>query len=219
MTDFKAARTNMVDCQIHPAGVISPAILNAFLTLPREKFVPANVQSVAYTDETVPVGQGRFLLEPSTHARMIQAAALTPETRVLDIGGTTGYSAAILASMAKEVVALEEKGEFLKKAEGLWSGLDIDNVLGTTGPLTQGAPSHIPFDLIFMNGSVAEIPENLMQQLTAGGQLITIIRKKGEVMGQVTLVGKTGNSFSSYPLFESGSPYLPGFEPKTAFQF
>jgi protein-L-isoaspartate(D-aspartate) O-methyltransferase len=219
MPDFKAARTNMVDCQIHTAGVINPDILNAFGAIPREKFVPANVQKVAYTDEAVPVGEGRFLIEPSTHARMVQAAEPGKNERVLDVGAATGYSAAILASMVRQVVALEEKGSFLNHAEALWSALQFNNILSTTGRLTDGAPSHAPFDLIFMNGSVTEIPASLTAQMTDGGRLITIVRKPGAVMGQVTLVRKTGQSFSSYPLFESGSPYLPGFEPKVSFQF
>ena len=220
MPDFKAARTNMVDCQIHTAGVISPGILSAFETIPREKFVPANVQTVAYTDEDVPVGSGRFLLEPMIHAKMVQAVEPSANDKILDIGGATGYSAAILSSLSKDILALEENAEFLKKAEELWSSLEINNVRPVAGKMTEGAPAHAPFDLILINGSVTEIPEAITNQLAANGRLITIIRAPNAVMGQVTLMRKTGaKGLSSRPLFEAGSPYLPGFAPKTAFNF
>lgn len=220
MPDFKAARTNMVDCQIHTAGVISPAILTAFETIPREKFVPANMQSVAYNDETIAVGSGRCLLDPMTHAKMVQAVEPKPGDKILDIGGATGYSASILSSMAKDVLALEENPELIKKAEGLWSTLEINNVRPVAGKLNEGAPAHAPFDLIFINGSVTDVPDAITNQLAANGRLIVIIRKPEAVMGQVTLVQKTGaKGLSSRPLFESGSPYLPGFQPKTAFNF
>lgn len=89
MPDFKAARTNMVDCQIYTAGVISPAILTAFETIPREKFVPANMQSGLHNDETISVGSGRCLLDPMTHAKMVQAVEPKPGDKILDIGGAT----------------------------------------------------------------------------------------------------------------------------------
>jgi protein-L-isoaspartate(D-aspartate) O-methyltransferase len=220
MPDFKAARTNMVDCQIHTAGVISPGILTAFETIPREKFVPANMQAVAYNDEVIPVGNGRFLLDPMTHAKMVQAVEPKPEDKILDIGGATGYSASILSSMSKDILALEENPEFLKKAEELWDNLQINNVRPVAGKLTEGAPAHAPFDLIFINGSITEIPDSITNQLAANGRIIAIFRKPDAVMGQATIMQKTGaNGLSSRPLFESGSPYLPGFEPKTTFSF
>lgn len=220
MPDFKAARTNMVDCQIHTAGVTVPAILKAFDAIPREKFVAANMQGVAYTDESVMAGAGRFLLEPITHARMIQAAAPEPLDSVLDIGCATGYSTSILSSMVRAVAGLEENQELLNRAARLWTILNLHNVTGVAGELVQGCPEYAPFNLIFMNGSVAEIPLRLIDQLSDNGRLITIVRKPGAVLGQVTLVKKTGpKNFSSYVLFESGSPYLPGFEPRASFQF
>ena len=78
MFDFSTARTNMVDCQIRTAGVVGSAILQAFETTPREKFIPQNLRSIAYTDENLPLGEGRFLMAPVIHARMIQAAEPRP---------------------------------------------------------------------------------------------------------------------------------------------
>jgi protein-L-isoaspartate(D-aspartate) O-methyltransferase len=219
MPNFKAARTNMVDCQIHTSGVVSASILTAFSTIPREKFVPANMQSVAYGDSEVSLGSGRYLIGPMTHARMIEAAAPALNDTVLDVGGATGYSAAILSSMVKDVVALDEKADFLKKAEDLWNSLGISNVRSVAGKLVEGAPAHGPFDLIFINGAVDHIPETFINQLSAKGRLITIKRAPGAGVGQVILAQKVGTALSARPLFEAGGPYLPGFEPKTAFNF
>lgn len=219
MPDFHAARKNMVDCQIHPSGVVSPDILNAFGDIPRENFAPANVQGVAYMDESLPVAAGRYLLEPITHARMVQAVTPTISDRVLDIGGATGYSAAILGKLAGEVIALEHDAALLKAADSLWQSLGLSNIIPAHGQLAAGSVRHEPFDLIFMNGSVQKVPAALIDQLSDGGRLITIIRAKGAQVGEVTLYKKAGQSCTSMSLFESGCPYLPGFEPKTAFSF
>ncbi len=219
MPDFKAARTNMVDCQIHTAGVITAPILTAFSTIPREKFVPANMQNMAYTDKEVSLDNGRYLLGPMTHARMVEAIAPTAHDRVLDIGGATGYSAAILSSIVQDVVALDEKADFLKKAEDLWNSLGINNVRPAAGKLVEGAPAHGPFNIIFVNGAVDHIPDAYINQLAAHGRLISIRRAPGAGVGQVILAQKTETTLSTRPLFEAGAAYLPGFEPKTAFTF
>jgi protein-L-isoaspartate(D-aspartate) O-methyltransferase len=219
MSDFTTARTNMVDCQIHTAGVINEPILNAFKTIPREKFVPANMQSVAYTDEEISLGEGRCLLEPMTHARMIEAVAPKANDRVLDVGGATGYSAAILSSIVSDVVALDERPDFLKKAEDLWNSLQINNVRSVAGKVVEGAPAHAPFDLIFVNGAIEHVPETFITQLAANGRFIAIRRARNAAIGQVILGRKIGTTFSVRPLFEAGASYLPGFTPKIVFTF
>jgi protein-L-isoaspartate(D-aspartate) O-methyltransferase len=220
MSDFSNARTNMVDCQIHTSGVISPVILQAFETVPRERFVPEGLQNVAYNDEDLPLGEGRFLLEPATHARMLQAIEPQPDDVVLDVGGATGYSAAILSFMASTVMAVEEKKKHITWMEEACNALDICNVVGFKGALKAGCAQHAPYNLIFMSGSVSEIPQELVKQLAPGGRLVTIIREPGKVMGQVTLIQSLGEKgVSSYTLFEAATPYLPGFEPQPAFTF
>lgn len=220
MLKFSNARTNMVDCQIHTSGIVMPELLHAFETVPREKFVPAKMKNVAYVDEDLAIGDGRFLLDPVTHARMIQAAEPSAQDVILDIGGVTGYSSAIFSNLVMTVVALEEKKKYLDHADKVWAELEACNVAGFKGKLVAGAPEHGPYDIIFMNGSVSEIPANLIEQLAPGGRLVTIIRKAGEVMGQVTLLQSLGEKgFSSYTLFEAGCPFLPGFEPKPVFSF
>ncbi len=220
MNSLEHARKNMVDCQIRPNGVVSPDIIEAFETVPREAFVPKNLQNIVYCDDAVPLDDGRCLLEPVTHARMLEALAPGVNDVVLDIGGATGYSAAILSSLASTVIALEEKATDLVFAQCIWDSLDACNIVGFKGSLIKGCAKHAPFDLIFLGGSVTEIPQDLVRQLSLKGRMITIIRPPGSVMGQVTIIENLGEKgFSSYSLFEAGAAYLPGFEPQPAFTF
>ena len=216
---MKAARKNMVDCQIHPNGVIHPAILKAFETVPRELFAPEMVKSVAYGDEDLPLGNGRFLLAPTVHAKMIQAAEPKADEKVLDVGGGTGYSAAILSSMVGKVIALEQCADCLEKAGGYWRKLGLHNIESLKGDMTKGEASRAPFDLILVNGAVAEIPAILADQLTPEGRMILILRNQSETTGKALLVKKTPEGFSSRPLFDAAASWLPGFEPKPSFKF
>lgn len=210
----------MVDGQIHTAGVVSAAILSAFETVPRERFVPEAMQNVAYSDEDLLISAGRYLMEPITHAKMVQAVLPRTDDVVLDIGGATGYSAAILSSLVTTVVALESNGDFLKRATRLWEEIGAVNVVPMPGDMFLGNEENAPFSLIFMNGAVCEIPRGIVAQLEKGGRLITIVKKPGAVMGDVTLVTHTGDGdYSSYSLFSAGCPYLPGFAPKQKFEF
>lgn len=220
MPDFAIARKNMVDCQIRTAGVTNPAVIAAFEAIPRELFSTDKSRSAAYTDISMPVGEERFTLEPSVHARMIQAVEPKTGDVALDIGCGTGYSAAVLAPLVSTVIAVEEKARFLTTATMICNELGICNVVVFKGKLNKGCPAHAPFDLVFMNGSVAEMPGAIARQLSPGGRLITILRAPGAATGRVTLVQSLGGTqFSSYTLFEASAPYLPGFEPQPAFQF
>lgn len=220
MPDFKAARKNMVDCQIHTAGIIYPGIMEAFGAVPRETFVPPALKKVAYADEDLHFGKGRYLPEPVTHARMLQALAPVSSDIVLDVGGGTGYTAAIMARLGGGIVALEEEAATLDQAIVAWRSVGAPNIVPVKGKLVNGCPEHGPFNIIFINGAVAEIPYNFLQQLAPGGSLIAIVKKPGAVMGQVTLVkNSVGDKFSSRVLFEAGGHYLPGFEPQPAFSF
>ena len=220
MTNYAQARTNMVDCQIHTAGVVNPRLLTAFETIPKELFVPKTKRSIAYYDEEIPLGNERFLLEPIILSKMLEAVQPKPDDVVLDIGGATGYTSAILSSSVSTILMLEDNQDFLDIAARQWDNLEICNVLGVHGDLNQGYPEKAPYDLIIINGAVTEIPENITKQLTPDGRMITILKKPGERVGQATLIQSLGeNGFSSYTLFDAGSSYLPAFKPRTGFSF
>ena len=218
--DYQKARTNMVDGQIHTDGVIVPEILNAFETTPRELFVAEDYKNLACNDEDIPAGEGRYILEPSTHARMIQALELDQSDVVLEIGGVTGYGGAILSPLVSTIISVESDENLAKKAGKLWDDQDIRNVVSVQNDLTQGHPENAPYDSIIINGAIAKTPDALLAQLGENGRLVCIIRPDGQSMGQATLFQKSEDGIiSSYPLFDAASPYLAGFEPPPEFQF
>lgn len=222
MSDFAQARKNMVDCQIHPFGVSDDRILTVFEETPREHFVTQVKKSVAYNDEDLFIeGQaGRYILEPSVHAKMVQYLDIQPGDVVLDIGAGTGYSSVILASMASTVIAVEDNPEYAHVASKNLEQLGVFNVAVSVADLHEGSPDNAPYDKIFVGGAVAEMDEPILEQMADNGRLIAIVKNPGEVMGHVTMFEKNGaGSYSQTELFSSGAAYLPGFEPKATFSF
>ncbi|PCJ96022.1 MAG: hypothetical protein COA45_11535 [Zetaproteobacteria bacterium] len=220
MVDFLQTRINMVDGQIHPAGVVDPSILESFETVPRELFVPERLQGVAYTDKDLDIGQGRYLLEPITHAKMMQAVLPVESDVVLDIGVGAGYSTAILSPMVTMIIALEHNKRQMDKATKLWDRLDVCNVALIEGALSEGVSDQAPYSLIVINGAVEMVPDNIFDQMDIGGRLITVIRKPEQSVGQATLFIKSDNgTVSSKILFDASAPFLTGFEPKACFKF
>ena len=210
----------MIDGQIHPSGVVEPIILETFANVPRELFVPERLQEIAYTDEELDIGQGRYLLEPKSHAKMLQAVLPQKTDIVLDIGVGAGYSSAILSPMVQTVIALENNKRQIDKAEKLWSKLDACNIALIEDDLEKGVPQQAPYSLIIFNGAVHHVPDNILDQLDNGGRLIAVVREDPSSLGRATLFVKTEKGdLSSSPLFDAGTPYLQGFEPKPEFVF
>src|SRR5688572_3721790 len=126
--NYAQSRINMVDSQIHTGGVVDEAILEAYRSVPRELFVRPGQEGIAYNDEDLPLGGGRYLMEPLIHARLMQAVLPRPVDTVLDIGGATGYSAAVLARLAGSVTALECSSELLAHAWDKWRAMGTRNI-------------------------------------------------------------------------------------------
>src|SRR5262249_15806825 len=164
---FGAARLAMVESQIRPNGVRDPFILRAFAALPREHFVPEKQRALAYMDEALPVAPAsasspaRCLLPPMILARMLQAALPSHADHALDIVGATGYSAAILARLCKKVDALEVTEPLAEEMRRCLKDAGADTVTVHCGPLNEGVSTSKPFDLILVNGGVAEEPKAL----------------------------------------------------------
>lgn len=201
-------------------GVVSPEILNAYRTVPRERFVLPGQEGIAYCDEDLPLGGGRYLMEPVVHARMVQAVAPRADDVVLDIGTAAGYSAAIFSSLVTTVVATESNAGLLKHAEARWAELALCNIAGFEAAADKGAPDHAPYSLVFFGGSVAFIPERVLDQVAVGGRLIAVVCDGGSSVGKATLVERLDeDQFSSRILFDAATPYLPGLEPRKKFSF
>ncbi len=216
--DYAAARHAMVESQIRTNRVSDPAIVTAFEEIPRELFVPMNLRSVAYVDEAVPLGQGRFLMEPLALAQLLQAAEIRPSDVVLDVGCATGYSAAILARLAATVVAIEENPGFVREANRLLSEQIVHNVAILESALTEGCPKQAPYDVIVLEGGVEEIPDALVAQLGEGGRLACVIVGAGG-FGKGTLLTRISGSVVRRTVFDAGTPLLPGFARRPSFVF
>jgi protein-L-isoaspartate(D-aspartate) O-methyltransferase len=223
MTDSKQQRINMVESQVRPSDVTDRRIIRAMLEVPRELFVPRSVQVLAYMDEAVPALEpasgrpGRFLLAPRTFAKLVQLAEVGPGSVVLDVGCATGYSTAVLARLAKAVVAVEIDASLAARATQTLRQLGVNNALVIEGALETGAPSHAPFNAILLNGAVPQVPAALLEQLKEGARLVGVIAEGA--FGRAQVWQRTGKLFDSRPVFDAGAEPLPGFSRQADFVF
>ncbi|EAQ04237.1 protein-L-isoaspartate O-methyltransferase [Pseudooceanicola batsensis HTCC2597] len=215
MTDFAARRTMMVDNQIRPADVTKFPIIEAMLAVPREAFVPADKRDAAYLGENIDLGQGRVLLDPRTLAKMLDALDIHADELVLDIGTGTGYSAAVAARLAEAVIALEEDEALISDGNAALTSEGADNVVLHEGPLSEGAATHGPYDVIMIQGAVEHLPEGVTDQLKEGGR-IAVLFAEGH-LGVVRIGYRIDGRINWRFAFNAGAPVLPGFERHQAF--
>ncbi len=218
MPDFAAARHNMVESQIRPNRVVDPRLIAAMEEMPRERFVPKTLQSIAYIDEDLRVAEGRWLMEPMVFARLLQMARIEPGDVVLDVGCASGYSTAVIARLASTVMALESDAELAARATETLTELHIDNAAVVEGRLEEGLPKQAPYDVIVLEGAVREVPKAILDQLAEGGRLVTVVAKETG-MGRGTLFLRAHGVVSRREEFDAATPLLPGFAPEPGFVF
>jgi protein-L-isoaspartate(D-aspartate) O-methyltransferase len=219
MTDYALARRNMIDGQLRPNRVTNARLLAAFGELPRESFLPGELRSVAYADDDVPLGGGRFLMEPMVLARLMQHLQPQPEEKALVVAAGRGYGTALLGRLVGSVVAIESDAKLAGSAEQTIKGLGIGNARVITGPCEAGAPADGPYDVILIEGAVRQIPQAILDQLSEGGRLATVMAGASGTMGAAHLVVKQGGVASGRPIFDAGTSILPGFAPPPRFAF
>lgn len=215
MTNFAERRRMMVDTQIRPSDVTKYPIIDAMLSVPREAFVPDGQAEEAYAGKNVQIAPGRVMLEPRTLAKMLDVLDIHDDELVLDIGSGLGYSAAVMASMAQAVVALEEDDTLSEDAQAALTAVGADNVAVETGPLSAGAADMGPYDVIIMQGGVETIPDDLLAQLKDGGRIMCLFMEGA--LGAARLGTKRRGQISWRFEFNAGAPVLPGFAAEQAF--
>lgn len=215
MTDFAARRMMMVDTQVRTADVTKFPIIDAMLSVPREQFVPREQVEAAYVSENIRIAPHRVVLEPRTLGKLLDAINVESNDLVLDIGIGYGYSSAVIASMAEAVIGVEEDASLANEAQSLLSEHGGDNVLVHTGPLTEGAAQHGPYDVIIVQGSVEELPPALIDQLKEGGRIGCVFMEGA--LGVVRIGYKIDGEMSWRYAFNASAPVLPGFEKETTF--
>lgn len=216
MTDFATRRTVMVDTQVRPSDVTKFPIIDAMLSVPREAYLPHDLREAAYIGENVAISDSRVLLEPRNFAKLLDALEIAPEDLILDIGCGFGYSTAVLAHMGGTVIALEEDADMAEQAQATLSENGVDNAAVLAQPLPEGAAKHGPYDVIMLQGAVADVPPTLLDQLKEGGRIGCIFQEGALGIARVGLknAGKVTWRFA----FNAGAPVLPGFESQRAFQ-
>ncbi|MDF2995753.1 MAG: Protein-L-isoaspartate(D-aspartate) O-methyltransferase [Xanthobacteraceae bacterium] len=220
MIDFAEMRRAMVDAQVRANDVTDLRIVASMLETPRERFVPTSLSSFAYIDDDLLVKEGppaRYLMEPMVLAKLLQAAEIGPDALVLDVGAATGYSTAVLARLAGQVMALEEEAELASQGSNLLVELGLLNAAFVQGPLTAGWPAESPYDVILLNGAVDSAPEALLGQLKPGGRLVAVVGR-GRA-GRATIFTNTSGGVGSRVVFDAAVPVLPGFEARPGFVF
>lgn len=217
MIDFEAARNKMVENQIRTTDVTSHSVLRAFYNVPRESFVPEKSKVLAYIDNDIEIAPGRYLMEASPLAKLLQLAKVTKDDVVLEVGCGTGYATAILSHIAGTVVAVECDPALGAAATATLSALGCDNAAVITGELEKGYAAESPYDLIFINGSVEEVPEGLFNQLRDGGRLVTVVGYGNASTARVFL--KEHGVLSEASHFNTSVKPLPGFRKSKDFVF
>lgn len=212
------ARFNMVEQQIRTWQVLDLRVLDALQKTKREIFTPLAYQDMAYSDTEIPLSSGQLMLAPSIGARLVHDLHLTGSEKVLEIGTGSGYSTALLASLCKRVISIECDAELALNAKANLQKASIGNAEVRVGDGLQGSPAEGPFEAIVLQGSVPEIPQQLLDQLQINGRLIAVVGE--EPVMQTCLVTRHGtDSFTHKVLWDTVIPRLQGVHEPSAFHF
>ena len=218
--DLNQARFNMIEQQIRPWEVLDPQVLELLSVVRREDFVPLAHQALAFVDMEIPLGSqpGQVMLAPRVQARLVQDLAIQKTDKVLEIGTGSGFTAALLAHQAAQVLSYEIDAALARQASANLQKAGIANVKVRHADGSQGAAGEGPFDAILLAGSVAEVPQALLDQLAVGGRLAAIVGD--EPMMRATVITRTGqNSFTTSQAWDVNAPRLSGFAEPSAFHF
>jgi protein-L-isoaspartate(D-aspartate) O-methyltransferase len=190
--DLQVRRMDMVEEQIRQRGVSDARVLEAMRTVPRERFVPADQIVRAYDDSPLAIGHGQTISQPYIVAHMTEVLGVSPAHKVLEIGTGSGYQAAVLGELAREVYTIEIVSELAQRAATTLKALGYANVHVRDGDGYAGWPEHAPFDRIMVTAAPDDIPQPLIDQLAPGGRLVIPVGAQG-VTQWVTIVEKTGD--------------------------
>lgn len=213
---YAEARQNMVDNQLRANKVVDERLIEVMGRLPRERFVPEHLRGIAYIDEDLPLGNGRFLIEPMVLARLIQTAAPQPGEKALDIGCGSGYSSAVLAALTGTVVGIEQDAVLADLARTALAREGVANASILTAPFETGHVAGGPYDVVLIGGGIERLPPTIVSQMAPSGRLVTVMRRRNRV-GEAILYRRS--PAAELPLFDAAPPLLPGFAAEPSFVF
>jgi protein-L-isoaspartate(D-aspartate) O-methyltransferase len=218
--DLNQARFNMIEQQVRPWEVLDAQVLELLNVVRREDFVPLAHQALAFVDMEIPLGSqpGQVMLAPRVQARLVQDLAVQTTDKVLEIGTGSGFTTALLARQAAQVLSYEIDATLAAQATANLQKAGVSNAKVRHADGSQGAAGEGPFDVILLGGSVAEVPQVLLDQLAVGGRLMAITGD--EPMMRATLITRTGtSSFTTAQPWDTNAPRLGSFAEPSAFRF
>jgi protein-L-isoaspartate(D-aspartate) O-methyltransferase len=194
---FMSAREKMIQEQIQRRGITDKRVLEAMSKVERHLFVPENLQNAAYADRPLPIGYKQTISQPYIVAFMTQAISPNSDDRVLEIGTGSGYQAAVLAELVKEVYTIEILGPLAQSARSVLDGIGYENIKVKHGDGYKGWREYAPFDAIIITAAPPSIPEELVSQLKTGGRMVVPV---GEFYQELYLIIKTETGFDKKAL-------------------
>ncbi|PIP81251.1 MAG: hypothetical protein COW84_00865 [Gammaproteobacteria bacterium CG22_combo_CG10-13_8_21_14_all_40_8] len=212
------ARSNMVTRQLRPWMVHDEKILELFKTIPRENFVPEAYSHQAFSDINIPLSETRETLTPREEARLIQALSIKPTDHALEIGTGSGYITALLASLAHSVTTVETNPELLADSQKNLNPLSLDNIHYVSLNKFEDWEAKATYDVIVINGSLPELPENLKNSLAIGGRLVCILGQN-ELMSAQLLTKASHDQWLQQVLFETKVSSLLNTQQNQQFHF
>lgn len=210
-----AMRHAMVASQLRTTSVDDQRVVAAMTRTPRENFLPAAAREVAYRDTAVPLGAARWANLPLATGRLLTAAHLRSQDRVLLIGAAGGYTAALLADIVAHVVAVESDSALIAIAEDQLAG--VEHVSVVEGALADGHAAGAPYDVLIIDGAVSEVPATLIDQLRPDGRAVMGIVDRG--LTRLASGARTAHGFSVMPFLDCDCVVLPGFDRPQPFRF
>jgi protein-L-isoaspartate(D-aspartate) O-methyltransferase len=216
--NIEQARFNMIAQQIRPAEVLDERVLTTINETPRENFVPAAYKELAFSDINVPIGYGQIMMTPIMEARLLQALAVQPEDKILEVGTGSGYFTALLASLGGTVLSVEIHPELQQQAQSRLLEHGITNVTLMEGDASHGWDKDTRYDVIAITGSFPILPETFRHQLNVGGRMVVIVGEK-PVMEALLITRTDGDQWTTLPLFETDFPALENVEKPSGFVF
>ena len=181
MTNYAAEREAMVERQLRRRGISEQDILDAFIAVPREQFISEKYAHLAYGDHPLPIEANQTISQPYIVALMIQAAAIKPGDKVLEVGAGSGYAAAVISRIAGKVIGIERQHDLVDVATERLRRLGYDNVEIVEGDGTKGCRDQAPFDAILAAASGSHVPGPLVEQLAPNGRIVMPVGEPGWV--------------------------------------
>lgn len=216
--NFAEARHNMVEQQIRTWTVLDTQVLDAIESFPRENFVPAGCQKMAYADIAIPFNSNQEMMHPKLEAHMLQALAVKPTDKILEIGTGTGCTTALLASIGAHVDSVDIFPAFQNSAATKLKSEGINNFSMIEGDASNGWGNKDEYDVIAITGSLPELPQQYVDALAVGGRLFAVIGE-GETMQAISITRTHGDKWSEKSLFETQLPTLENASKPESFKF